>query len=54
MLLFGRYLIMFKKNFVWGVSAAAYQIEGATNEGGRTPSVWDMFCLKSGAIKWNK
>ena len=42
---------MFKKNFVWGVSAAAYQIEGATNEGGRTPSVWDMFCLKDGAIE---
>lgn len=44
-------MIMFKKNFVWGVSAAAYQIEGATNEGGRTPSVWDMFCLKDGAIE---
>ena len=38
---------MFKKNFVWGVSASAYQIEGNTNEGGRTPSVWDMFCKKT-------
>lgn len=42
---------MFKKDFVWGVSASAYQIEGSVNEGGRTPSVWDMFCLKSGAIE---
>ena len=42
---------MFKNDFAWGVSAAAYQIEGATNEGGRTPSVWDMYCLKSGAIE---
>ena len=42
---------MFKTDFAWGVSAAAYQIEGATNEGGRTPSVWDMYCLKSGAIE---
>lgn len=24
--------------------AAAYQIEGAINEGGRTPSIWDTFC----------
>ena len=42
---------MFKKDFVWGVAASAYQIEGATKEGGRTESVWDMFCLKDGAIE---
>lgn len=42
---------MFDKDFVWGVAAAAYQIEGAAHEGGRTESVWDMFCKKEGAIE---
>jgi beta-glucosidase len=27
----------------WGVATASYQVEGAWNEGGRTPSVWDTF-----------
>ncbi len=33
---------MFKKNFVWGAATAAYQIEGAWNEDGKGPSVWDQ------------
>lgn len=27
----------------WGVATAAYQVEGAWNASGRTPSVWDTF-----------
>jgi len=27
----------------WGVATASYQIEGAVNEGGRQPSIWDTF-----------
>lgn len=42
----------FPKDFVWGAAAASYQVEGATNEGGRGPSVWDMFCRKPGAVKF--
>lgn len=42
----------FPADFAWGVATAAYQIEGATAEGGRKPSVWDMMCRKPGAI-WN-
>ena len=33
----------FPKNLVWGTAAASYQIEGAWNEGGRKPSIWDVF-----------
>lgn len=27
---------------------AAYQIEGSTSEGGRSPSIWDTFCKTPG------
>jgi beta-glucosidase len=30
-------------NFEWGFATAAYQIEGAANEDGRDPSVWDIY-----------
>lgn len=40
----------FSKAFVWGVSTASYQIEGAAHEDGRGMSVWDMFSRKPGAI----
>ena len=34
------------KNFIWGVSCSAYQIEGAENEGGRGESVWTVSSQK--------
>jgi beta-glucosidase len=36
-------LLRFPPNFVWGCASAAYQIEGAVNEDGRKPSIWDTF-----------
>ncbi|MEU9131085.1 GH1 family beta-glucosidase [Kitasatospora sp. NPDC048540] len=33
----------FPPGFVWGAATAAYQVEGAAAEGGRTPSIWDTF-----------
>ena len=40
----------FKDDFVWGVSTASYQIEGAHDTDGRGRSVWDMMCRKPGAV----
>lgn len=41
----------FPKDFLWGTATASYQIEGAANEGGRAPSVWDTYCRMPGRIK---
>lgn len=32
-----------KKGFLWGASTAAYQIEGAYNKDGKSPSIWDTY-----------
>src|ERR1051326_418448 len=37
-------------SFKWGVSSGAYQIEGAVAEGGRGPSIWDVFGKQAGRI----
>eukprot|EP00879_Flechtneria_rotunda_P012131 GHRR01012669.1.p1 GENE.GHRR01012669.1~~GHRR01012669.1.p1 ORF type:complete len:113 (+),score=35.23 GHRR01012669.1:546-884(+) len=41
-----------RKKTNWGVATASYQVEGAWNEDGRTPSVWDVFA-HAGNIKNN-
>lgn len=40
----------FPDSFIWGAATSAYQVEGAVREGGRAPSVWDVFCEKKGKI----
>jgi len=40
----------FPDDFVWGVATAAYQIEGAVDEGGRGPSIWDVYAHTPGRI----
>lgn len=40
----------FPADFAWGVATAAPQVEGAVNEDGRKPSIWDTFCQQPGRI----
>ncbi|HZS62952.1 MAG TPA: GH1 family beta-glucosidase [Xanthobacteraceae bacterium] len=35
-----------RRDFIWGVSTSSFQIEGATQEDGRGPSVWDTYGKK--------
>lgn len=42
--------LTFSPGFVWGAATAAYQIEGAAAEGGRTPSIWDIFSHTDGRV----
>ncbi|MFD8970361.1 GH1 family beta-glucosidase [Streptomyces sp. NPDC059568] len=40
----------FPPGFLWGTATAAYQIEGAARENGRTPSIWDTFSHTPGKV----
>jgi beta-glucosidase len=38
-------------DFLWGTATSSYQIEGAVNEDGRGPSIWDDFSHTPGKVK---
>lgn len=42
--------LRFPDGFLWGAATAAYQIEGGAATDGRTPSIWDTFSVKPGAV----
>ncbi|WP_081982299.1 glycoside hydrolase family 1 protein [Streptacidiphilus albus] len=44
-------LLRFPTDFLWGAATAAYQIEGAVTEGGRTASIWDTYSHTPGRIR---
>ncbi len=43
--------IVFPQGFLWGSATASYQLEGAVNEDGRGPSIWDTFSATPGKVK---
>lgn len=43
----------FPNAFVWGAATASYQIEGAWNEDGKGPSIWDTFSHTPGLVANN-
>ncbi|MFC9652630.1 MULTISPECIES: GH1 family beta-glucosidase [unclassified Streptomyces] len=43
--------LRFPRGFRWGTATAAYQIEGAAAEDGRTPSIWDTFSRAPGRVR---
>jgi len=42
--------LRFPDGFVWGTATAAYQIEGAVTQDGRTASIWDTFSHTPGNV----
>ena len=40
----------FPADFLWGAATSSYQIEGAADEDGRGPSIWDTFSRVPGAV----
>jgi beta-glucosidase len=43
----------FPRGFLWGSATASYQVEGAVNEDGRGPSIWDTFSHTPGKVVGN-
>lgn len=41
---------LFGDDFIWGVSTAAFQVEGACDADGKSDSIWDVFTRKKGKV----
>jgi beta-glucosidase len=46
--------LAFPKDFVWGCASSSYQVEGAWNQDGKGPSIWDTFVHASDHVVNNE
>lgn len=44
----------FPKDFMWGAASAAYQLEGAYNEDGKSMSIWDEYCNEGDYVRFGE
>ena len=44
----------FGEDFKWGVSTAAFQIEGAYDADGKSASIWDIISMQKGKVYQNQ
>lgn len=49
-LILPRHSPILNSDFTFGVATASFQIEGASQEDGRVPSIWDRFCDTPGKV----
>lgn len=45
------FMSKFPDNFLWGSATASHQVEGAWDQDGKGPSIWDVFGHRKGKIK---
>lgn len=43
--------LLLPSHFEWGCATSSFQIEGASAQDGKVPSIWDDFCSQPGRIK---